>query len=123
MLNAQRFIEKEGLGLIIFLHQEGRGNGTAAHIATLSLKTQGVAQGEAYKSVGFPPDVRRFDIAAKIIKFFGVDSVHLLSGNKEKRGCLKTWGIPIAKITPLFGNILWVREQIEANLTFRSRWH
>ncbi len=32
-----QLIEKEGKGLIIYLFQEGRGNGAAAHIGTLKL--------------------------------------------------------------------------------------
>ena len=37
MSQAQRLISERGLGLIIYLHQEGRGSGAAAHVATRSI--------------------------------------------------------------------------------------
>lgn len=87
MTKSQQLIVKEGLGLIIYLRQEGRGLGAAAHVATLNLKRGKlpVPQSEAYTQVGFlEDDTRQYDIAANIIKFLGIKSIKLVSSNARK---------------------------------------
>jgi GTP cyclohydrolase II len=62
MIKSQQLIRDTGKGLIIYLEQEGRGCGAAAHVATLDLKTKGIPQPEAYRLVGFPNDTRNHQI-------------------------------------------------------------
>jgi 3,4-dihydroxy 2-butanone 4-phosphate synthase/GTP cyclohydrolase II len=95
MRNAEQDIQREGKGIIIYLQQEGRGNGSAAHIATLGLKAQGIPQNEAYERVGFKQDKRTFDMAAKVLNYFNIKSVRLESNNKAKIGALKEYGIGV----------------------------
>jgi sugar/nucleoside kinase (ribokinase family) len=95
MDNAQRDIQKEG-GIIIYLpgHQ-GRGNGLSAYIASLDIQANGISQDKAYEQLGFPPDRRSYDIAAKVLKFFGVKSIYLMSSNKEKLKIFEKRGITV----------------------------
>src|SRR5437868_11222834 len=61
---AQRWIAQDQRGLVIFLRQEGKGNGAAAHVATLPLKKLKISQSESYKRVGFSEDSRNYAMAA-----------------------------------------------------------
>ena len=101
MMISQEMIQKEGKGLIILLAQEGRGSGAAAHVATLDLKRDGIGQPKAYEMVGFPDDARRYDIAAKVIKFLKIKSIVLVSSSTSKIESLKNRGIDIADTTDI----------------------
>ncbi len=105
MIKSQKLIQNERQGLIIYLEQEGRGAGAAAHVATLALKEQGIDQREAYTLRGFPEDTRRFDIAAKVIRFLQIKSVILISSNKKKIQTLQNWKIEISGTKDLEGYV------------------
>lgn len=96
MSDSLRRIARDDCGLVILLNQEGRGCGAAAHAATLNLKRDGVPQPQAYEMVGFPEDMRRYDIAAKIILHLGIRSVILISSNLDKLHALRKWGVHVA---------------------------
>jgi GTP cyclohydrolase II len=98
MLSAQRRVIKAGAGIIIFLDQEGRGNGAAADIATIELKKKGIPQDVAYRQCGFEPDARRFDLASKVLKYFQIKSVCFMSSSVTKKKSLESWGIQISSI-------------------------
>jgi len=49
---AQALIEHRGTGVIIWLDQEGRGNGHFALIKSRALQEQGMSQTEAYVQLG-----------------------------------------------------------------------
>jgi len=95
MRNAERDIQRNGKGIIIYLQQEGRGNGSAAHIATLELKAQGKKQDEAYILRGFSEDKRSFEMAGKILQHFKVKSVRLETNNNTKISALEKYGIMV----------------------------
>src|SRR5258706_3381295 len=63
---AQRKIEAEGRGVIIWLDQAGKGNGHMAELLSASLKAEGVPQTEAYQRLGYDKDARSFVRAAEI---------------------------------------------------------
>ena len=92
-------IAAAGRGLIVLLQHEGRGNGAAAHIASQPLKRSGIPQNRAYEQLGFSSDARQFDIAAKVLKQFGVASVRLISSNNLKRSTLEKSGIAVEPVT------------------------
>jgi 3,4-dihydroxy 2-butanone 4-phosphate synthase/GTP cyclohydrolase II len=95
MRNAEKDIQREGKGIIIYLQQEGRGNGSAAHIATLELKTQGIEQNRAYEMRGFSEDKRNFEMAGKILQYFKIQSVRLETNNNAKIRSLEKYGIKV----------------------------
>ncbi|MFB6889809.1 GTP cyclohydrolase II [Kitasatospora sp. NPDC056327] len=96
MAMAQEKVQRAGAGIIVWLDQDGKGNGRMAELLTAALKAEGVAQTEAYARLGYPRDARSFDGAAEILKFFGVGSVTLMSNNPEKAGGLRACGITVA---------------------------
>jgi len=98
MRYAQKLIQQEGYGIIIYLYQQGRGNKIAPYIATIDLKARGVAQDKAFETLGFMPDKRSYDIAAKILKYFKIKSVRLLSDNRKKIYALESRGIKVTRL-------------------------
>ncbi|MGF1426628.1 GTP cyclohydrolase II [Kitasatospora sp. LaBMicrA B282] len=96
MAMAQQRIDEAGSGLVIWLDQDGKGNGRMAELLTARLREEGVAQTEAYAQLGFQRDARSFDRAAEILEFFGVGSVTLMSNNPEKASGLTDRGITVA---------------------------
>lgn len=100
MAISQQLIEREGRGVVIWLEQEGKGNGHYALLNTLPLKKEGMPQADAYKAVGFHQDNRDFSAAAKILKHLRVKSVKMITGNPKKTKTLTDLGIPVTGIQP-----------------------
>lgn len=101
MAAAQRAIHKEGRGVIIYLEQEGKGNGHLALMRSIPFKKAGHSQSEAYKLAGFPADARSYRPAAAILKELGVASVVLLTGNKSKAADIEEFGVRVSGTLPL----------------------
>lgn len=97
---SQQLIERAGKGIVIWLEQEGKGNGHYALLNTLPLKKDGMPQAEAYEAVGFQKDSRDFSAAAKILKKLEVTSITMITGNKNKTETLTRHGITVAGIQP-----------------------
>jgi GTP cyclohydrolase II len=96
--NSMKLIEQRGLGLVIMLQQEGRGNGAAAHIASQKLKRSGMSQSDAYTSLGFLSDARRYDVAVKILQYFDIKSLVLDTENLQKTSAMINAGIRVCSI-------------------------
>ena len=93
---AQAMIEQQGAGVIIWLDQEGRGNGHLALLRSRALQAQGLSQTEAYVQLGYAADARQYASAAAILRDLGVKSVVLMTNSPHKIESLQAAGIPIA---------------------------
>lgn len=98
---AQFAIQNAGKGVIIYLEQEGKGNGHLALMASIPYKKAGLKQSEAYEKAGFEKDARSFRPAAEILADLKVKSVVLLTNNAGKADDLKKFGIAVADIKRL----------------------
>ena len=98
---AQAMIEQQGTGVIIWLDQEGRGNGHLALLRSRALQAQGLSQTEAYVQLGYAADARQYASAAAILHDLGVKSVVLMTNSPHKTGSLQAAGITIAGTCPL----------------------
>ena len=98
---AQAMIEQQGAGVIIWLDQEGRGNGHLALLRSRALQAQGLSQTEAYVQLGYAADARQYASAAAILQDLGVKSVVLMTNSPHKTGSLQVAGITIAGTRPL----------------------
>lgn len=96
MAEAQAAIESAGKGVIIYLDQEGKGNGHLALMQSIPFKKAGHSQGEAYKLAGFEADARSFRPAAEILAELNVKSVILLTGNPKKADDLREAAISVS---------------------------
>ncbi|WP_241479958.1 GTP cyclohydrolase II [Kordia jejudonensis] len=101
MAIAQQLIQQEGRGIIIWLEQEGKGNGHYALLKSIPFKRAGMPQAEAYEAVGFQKDARDFSAAAKILKALNVKSITLLTNNQKKVNVLSQHGIHISQTRDL----------------------
>lgn len=98
---AQALVEQHGAGVIIWLDQEGRGNGHLALMHSRALQDQGLSQTDAYVALGFEADARRYTRAAEILRDLRVKSVRLMTNSPHKTAALESAGIAIAGIQPL----------------------
>lgn len=98
---AQAMIEQAGAGVIIWLDQEGRGNGHLALLRSRALYNQGVPQSEAYVQLGYPADARQYTGAAAIVRELGIRSVVLMTNSPRKMEGLQAAGIPIVDTRPV----------------------
>src|SRR5512142_259736 len=78
---ALDLIASRGRGVLAYLRQEGRGIGLGNKIRAYALQAQGLDTYEANRRLGFPDDLRRYDVAAAMLHALGVRSVDLITNN------------------------------------------
>lgn len=93
---SMEYIEQHG-GMIIYLPQEGRGIGLMNKLRAYELIEKGYDTVTANLALGFDDDLRDYNIAAQILKYFNVEKVNLLSNNPKKFEGLTEYGINIQK--------------------------
>jgi len=98
METSQQLIEQAGRGIIIWMDQEGKGNGHFALLKSVEHKRLGLQQADAYEAVGFRRDARDFRAAAEILKHLAVKSVRMLTNNPKKVATLTEFGIEVTGI-------------------------
>lgn len=98
---AIKYIAKKKCGILIYLDQEGRGIGLANKISAYALQDQGMDTVEANIKLGFKDDMRDFSIAAKILEYFQIKEISLLTNNPNKIAVLEENGIKVVERIPL----------------------
>ena len=96
-----QMIEKEGLGLLLYMQQEGRGIGLTNKIRAYMLQDAGSDTYEANIDLGFKPDERQYELAAAMLSELGVRSIRLLTNNPDKIRELESFGVAIKERIPL----------------------
>lgn len=92
---AMEYIQ-ENDGMVIYLHQEGRGIGLANKIAAYALQdTQGLDTVDANRALGLPDDVREYTAVANILEDMGIRSIQLMTNNPRKVATLERLGVKI----------------------------
>jgi GTP cyclohydrolase II len=94
-------IVKEGRGLLIYEHQEGRGIGLLNKLRAYELQDNGLDTVEANERLGFKADLRDYALPAAILTHFGVSKVRLLSNNPDKVRALERAGIKVVERAPI----------------------
>lgn len=99
MAIAQAMIHKLGYGLIIWLNQDGRGNGHLALMLAAKLAAEmDIPQSEAYQRLGFGVDRRRYLEATAILRDLGVTSIRLISNSPAKASAMGADGIEVIEM-------------------------
>ena len=101
MASAQAAIESEGRGVIIYLDQEGKGNGHLALMQSTPFKAVGDKQGAAYVKAGYQTDARNYLAAVQILHQLGVRSVVLLANGESKANELRKASLVVNGTKPL----------------------
>jgi GTP cyclohydrolase II len=86
--------ENEG-GILLYLDQEGRGNGLSNKMRAYRLQSEGWDTYDADEVLGFDLDQRRFDFAAEMLKQLGVKRVVAMTNNPIKIGAIKHAGLEV----------------------------
>ncbi len=94
---ALRSIAREGRGLLIYENQEGRGIGLLNKLRAYELQDHGADTVEANQQLGFEADLRGYELAGPILRYFGLTSVRLMSNNPEKIEALERAGVRVAE--------------------------
>ncbi|OYW32627.1 MAG: GTP cyclohydrolase [Rhizobiales bacterium 12-66-7] len=91
---VQRMARGAG-GVLLYLDQEGRGNGIANKMRAYKLQSEGYDTYDADAVLGFGLDQRRFDFAAEMLRQLGVTAVQLITNNPQKIAALKAAGLDV----------------------------
>ncbi len=94
-------VARRGGGAVLYLRQEGRGIGLANKIRAYALQSHGHDTVDANRLLGLPDDARKYDVAADMLRYFGVQSVRLMTNNPEKVSALRALGIEVTSRMPV----------------------
>ena len=96
---SMKRIAREGRGLIIHLHQEGRGHGLSKKIrAVRAMQQNGLDTVEAFDALGLEQDTRDYRKAVEILRVLDIAAVRLISNNPTKARHLQQDGLRVEMI-------------------------
>lgn len=98
---AMRTITEAGVGVIVYLRQEGRGIGLVHKLRAYALQDGGLDTVQANEALGFLPDLRDYGIGAQILIDLGLSSIRILTNNPKKIVGLEGYGLRVTEQVPL----------------------
>jgi len=96
-----KMIEQEGLGVVVYLRQEGRGIGFANKLKAYALQEKGFDTVEANEELGFKPDLRDYGVGAQILVELGVRRMRIMTNNPKKMVGLDGYGLTVTARVPI----------------------
>jgi 3,4-dihydroxy 2-butanone 4-phosphate synthase / GTP cyclohydrolase II len=94
---AMRQVSEAGLGVIVYMRQEGRGIGLGPKIQAYKLQEQGLDTVEANRKLGYGMDLREYGLGAQILVDLGLKRIRLLTNNPKKIVGLDGYGLEVVE--------------------------
>jgi 3,4-dihydroxy 2-butanone 4-phosphate synthase/GTP cyclohydrolase II len=101
LADALQRIEAEGLGVLLYLSQEGRGIGLLNKLRAYKLQENGLDTVDANLELGLPADLRDYGIGAQILVDLGLSSIRILTNNPKKIVGLEGYGLAVTDQIPI----------------------
>jgi 3,4-dihydroxy 2-butanone 4-phosphate synthase/GTP cyclohydrolase II len=98
---AMKMISEEGRGVIVYLHQEGRGIGLKNKLLAYALQEKGRDTVQANEELGFKADLREYGIGAQILTDLGVRRLRLMTNNPRKIVGLEAFRLEMVERVPI----------------------
>ncbi len=100
---AVQTMADDGGGILLYLDQEGRGNGIANKIRAYKLQAEGMDTYDADELLGFDLDNRSFEFAADMLKQLGYRRIRLMTNNPQKMAAMRNNGIEVVDTQRVYG--------------------
>ena len=81
---ALEMIDQAGVGVLVYLPQEGRGIGLVEKIKAYELQEKGLDTVEANQALGYKADMRDYGVGIQILKDLGLRARAMLTNNPKK---------------------------------------
>lgn len=94
-------INEYGVGVLVYMRQEGRGIGLGNKIRAYKLQQEGLDTVEANERLGFASDLRDYGMGAQILHDLGVRKIRLMTNNPRKVVGLDGHDLEIVEQVPL----------------------
>jgi len=91
----------DGVGVLLYLAQEGRGIGLANKLRAYALQDRGLDTLDANRALGWNADERNFLVAATMLDQLGIGRVRVLTNNPDKLTALAACGVQVDGREPL----------------------
>jgi 3,4-dihydroxy 2-butanone 4-phosphate synthase/GTP cyclohydrolase II len=96
---AQDLIAEEGVGMLFYLEQEGRGAGLDNKARGYRLtEEQGIDTFTAYDKLGLDRDSRSYRSVGMFLRDRGISAIRLLTNNPAKIAELEQYGLDVERI-------------------------
>lgn len=98
---AMSMVQREGLGVILYLKQEGRGIGLSNKLKAYALQDRGLDTVEANEELGFDADLRDYGVGAQILVALGIQKMQIITNNPKKIVGLEGYGLQVTGRVPI----------------------